>query len=240
MDAKLHILIVGNNYEKKSNTMRITLILFYFLILVSCGSKKMNLNGLDLNDNYQIKLKNAIISYNTFGNNLLKFGKTKDESITLNEVQLSVVVDGLKTNGVLDFNNFSLIDLKTKLRHRPEYAHCNTAFTSYSIGKIILNDLKTEDLFLKYSNSEYKNYDHYLLEHNWTGIGLSGTSIQTRFGKNLIKSFEKRIIKNKVFKLDFYTPNKKEGEFILYYKDKIVKKFSASKKMKKFKIDYNK
>ena len=59
--------------------MRITLILFYFLILVSCGSKKMNLNGLDLNDNYQIKLKNAIISYNTFGNNLLKFGKTKDE-----------------------------------------------------------------------------------------------------------------------------------------------------------------
>lgn len=217
--------------------MKTTLFIFTFLTLTSCGLKK-NIDNLDLNDNYQIKIKNAVISSNAFGDNLLKVGETKDKSIVLNELQISVIINGLKLNGILDFNNFSLVDVKNKIRYRPENVHCNTAFTAYSIGKIILNDLKTEDLFFKYSNPKYKNYDHYRLEHNWTGIGFNGQSIQTRFKKTLIKSFEKRIIKNKVFKLDFYTHNKKEGKFILFYKDKIIDSFSASKKMKKFKMNH--
>jgi hypothetical protein len=214
--------------------MRVTLLLFALLILFSCGSNKINYENLDLNDNYLVKLKSADIATDVFGCNCVKFGKTKDKSITLFELEITVIIDGLKINGILDFNNFSLIDVKTKLRHRPENIHFNTAFTAYNIGKIILEDLKSEDLFLKYSNSKYKDYDHYLLEHNWTGIGLSGEAVKTRFEKNLIKSFEKRIIKNKKFKLDFYTSIEKEGEFILYYKDKLIKKFSANRKMKKF------
>ncbi|MDY0780839.1 hypothetical protein [Tenacibaculum sp. IB213877] len=211
-------------------------LLLFTLLFSSCAST-VDLSKIDWNDNYKITLKSADIGKNYFDCNCLLFGKSKETADTFYQIQLVVKVEDLKKNGVLDFNNFSLIDIKNNTRHRAQFATYNTAFSAYSTKIIRLEDLKGEDLFLKYTIQDYKNFDHLYIEPNNTLTGLSKRSFHTRFVKNLVQDLGRNIVKNKIFKLDFYTKQKDEGQFILYYKDNKIKEFKATKEIKKFKND---
>uniref|UniRef100_UPI004048EEEF hypothetical protein n=1 Tax=Gelidibacter sp. TaxID=2018083 RepID=UPI004048EEEF len=211
--------------------MRTIISIFICLILFTCSTKKVTLEQLNsANKDYTIRLKDALLSYNILGGHKLKFGKNKQEAITMYELQLRIVIDGMSEYSLVDFNDFSLLEHKNKIRHRPEYVVFGDAFNSYNIQKIKLDEFKGEDKFLKYSQVGYKDDDHLKLESNAISA-LTDNSYKYRFKVGLL---QKRFIKKKTFTLYFYTRIEKEGEFSLYYRDKLVKKFIGKKEITKF------
>jgi hypothetical protein len=211
--------------------MRTIISTFICLFLLSCGTKKATLDQLNsANKNYSIILKDAVLTSNILGGHRWKFGKNKKEAIEMYDLELTIIIDGLSEYSIVDFNNFSLLEHENKIRHRPQSIVFGDAFNSYSIGKINLEEFKGEDKFLKYSQVGYENHDHRKLESNAISA-LTDNSNQYRFKVGLL---QKRFIKKKTFTIHFYTRIEQEGEFSLYYKDKLVKKFIAKKRITKF------
>ncbi|WP_299525783.1 hypothetical protein [Winogradskyella sp.] len=211
--------------------MRKIISVFICLLLFSCGTKKVTLEQLNsANKNFSVRLKNALLTSNVLGGHKSKFGKNKKEAITMYHLRLRIIIDGMSEYSLVDFNDFSLLEHQNKIRHRPEYVTFGDAFNSYSIQKIKLEEFKGEDKFFKYSQAGYKDDDHLKLESNAISA-LTDNSYQYRFKVGLL---QKRFIKKKAFTIHFYTRIEKEGEFSLYYKDKLVKKFIGKKSITKF------
>jgi len=207
--------------------MKKLFIIFIFINFISCSSHKVSLNDIkSANKNYQIIFKKGQLYSHFFGGNTRKFGKTKDEAVNLYRLDIQIIIEGLSRYSIVDFNNFSLIEHKNKLRHRPEFVNIEIPFSSpYTISRIDKKEFKGVDTFLKYSQPGYDNYDQYLLEHNSISI-LLNRSKQHRFATGILP---KKAIKRKKFSIFFFTKIKKEGVFSLFYKDELIKKFTLKK-----------
>ncbi len=177
-------------------------------------------------DNFNISLISAIIDPDLMGGVKL-YGAENEEKDKLVSLYLKVKIDGFNETSPVDFNNFSLVETKNKLRHRPFFV----GFRRLFLLKFDIEYPGPDDPFLKYSHPDFENYDHYYIQSN--GFKKSTKSKQ-RF---CLTTIPVKKNKKKEFFIHFPIKIRKEGEFILYYKNQIIKTFIADKTLKKFKSD---
>jgi len=176
------------------------------------------------NDNFDISVTSALIDP-IIGGGAISYGPDggpKDKLVTL---YVTVKIDGFDEKNPINFNYFSLVEVKNNLRHRPHYV----SFRYFALTKFNIEEPAANDDFLKYTQTGVENYDHFYYDH--TAAFKKDTNSKQRF---YLLCIPVKKNKKKKFELSFPIKVRKEGDFILYYKDQEIKAFSASKINRKF------
>lgn len=197
---------------------------FLILVYLVCNcSFAFSQNNSVKDHKLTISLLETRFHYDIMGNHKKKYSKDGENVEILSDLLVRVRIDGFDENTIIDFNNFSLVEHQFNLRQRPYYVF----FNGYFVRKYKVGTEKMPDNFLKYSQENVENFDHYYSEE--LIFNLEKTA-QQRFYPICIKAKEN---KKNWFLLTIPVKIQKEGDFSLYYKDKLVTKFTAKNKWEK-------
>ncbi len=195
--------------------MKKSIVLFLFIFSQVVFSQ---FDGLD------ITLSKAGYSPNAWGR-IQEYGPDGAEKDKLAALILYLKIDGFSENLPIDFNLFSLVENHHKLRHRP----LEVFFNGYNLIRINIDSIPNNDPFLFYSKTGIENYDIYNVEK--PDIFTKRTNTRQRF---CLLHLPVKKNKKKIFQLTIPVKIRKEGEFSLYYRDKLIKTFIATNKWTKF------
>jgi len=178
-------------------------------------------------DGYNMSVKKERFTGANLLNGRIRYGKTFKESEFLNDLVLYLNISGISKENIIDFNKFSLVDHQTNYRHRPRYIY----HVPFEMPITKLENFKREDTFLKYTQEGIKNYDHYLMVGGGLIAKIGKTPYRARFKQFKISG---KKTKKRTITFIFPVKTRKEGSFSLYYKDKLIKTFNATKRWTKF------
>lgn len=189
-----------------------------FILLLLAFVSFLNAQEVNNNNDLKITLKEVFYNPNKFGGAKDEYGEDLKNPEILYDIFFNVEIDGFDIDNPIDFNNFSLVENDLKLRQRPFHAGFDN-FSSWAVTKINLKDFKSEDNFIKYSQEGITNYDHfYVVDYPLK----KSESFQQRF---CLLSIPPKKNKDKEFDLVFPVKSKNKGDFSLFYKDTLIKKF---------------
>lgn len=199
------------------------------LILVFCTTFLNAQENPNQNRPLKITLHKAFYNFAAMGTARIKFGEDINNPEKLRDVYIKVTIEGYDVDNPIDFNYFSLVEHEVKVRQRPFQVTFDN-FNNWELNRINLKDFPYEDNFLKYSQEGITNFDHfYIKENNFK----KNETFQHRFP---ILRLPPKKNKNNEFVMRYPVRTNEGGEFSLYYKDSLVKKFNLKRgEMLKFK-----
>jgi hypothetical protein len=174
---------------------------------------------------YSFELKEVFNGKIAFGGHKALFGETKSESETLYKMTIKIKINGFEKNKPIDFNYFSIVDHQNETRHPLSWVN----FRGYYVKKEkIESNILLKDTFLEFEIPNIENYTKNELEANAISmITKKSKSYKYLFRKTIPN---KSLIRKKVLSFYFYTKTIKIGTFSFYYKDRLIKTFTTTKK----------
>ena len=178
-------------------------------------------------DNLIITLETAYLHKDILGNEGWSYGKDLSNRDYMNDLFIYIKIIGFNEENPIDFNFFSIVETEAKLRQRPYEIN----FRIYELQKYDVENIPEDDSFLRYSQEDITNYDHYYIKHHGFDKVVS---TRQRFYKLVIPAKKN---KKGEFILTFPVKHSKKSEFSLFYKNVLIKKFSINKGQRvKFKV----
>ncbi len=157
---------------------------------------------------------------NTEVKNKWEFGKDTNNLEERYLVGFTAKVYDCSTRQMIDFNNLSLVDKNNKTR----YLAFQIGFpnVSYTVNQTRMEDFKGEDNFLKYSQNGIENFKQYRTYY-YSDRGKNNS--EHRFDIDSFSPAKKKGFRKFYFLFPALKSKKDSGEYLIYWKDKLIGEF---------------